>query len=78
MDQKNYSIIKERKGKFYLNQPEDYNLGDSLSESSEDCSEVREQVVRIYICVCVYIYIYVQKEKSRGCNSWIASLTQRT
>ena len=109
-----------------MNQPEDYNLGDSLSESSEDCSKVREQVVRIYICVllllshfsrvrlcatpqtaahqappslgfsrqkhwsglpfpspyiCVYVYIYIHtkgEEGSRGCNGWMASLTQWT
>ena len=32
-------VVNLTKGNFYLSQPEDYNLGDSLSESSKDCSE---------------------------------------
>ena len=36
-------IVNLRKGKFYLNQLEDYNLGDSFSESSEDYSSYRGQ-----------------------------------
>ena len=32
-------IASQIKGKFHLSQPEDDNLGDSLSESSEDGSE---------------------------------------
>ena len=38
-----------------MNQPEDYNLGDSLSESSEECSEGNRW--------SGYIYVYMLKEQ---------------
>ena len=38
-----------KKWKFNLRQPEVYNLGDSLSESSEDCSKELRGKARTYV-----------------------------
>ena len=43
-----YFFLK-RNGNFYLSQPEDYNLGDSLSESSENCSKEGKREASIYV-----------------------------
>lgn len=40
MSKKNHSQSR-RMGKIYSNQPEDYDLGDSLSSSEDCCEEVR-------------------------------------
>ena len=51
-------VNSERNGKFYLSQPEDYNPGNSLSDSSKDYSKkVRGEASMFVILEKGHMYV---------------------